>query len=166
MQILRNTRLTWDCVDFEKKLITINKKWDRDSKDFGDTKNFASKRTITIDEDTLKLLSKLKHYQNKIAIRTGLRNEKNLVFINSKFQSVTNEAVNKTLKRLCKMAGVKEITCHCLRHTHASILLYQGVNIKYISRRLGHKDIVTTLQTYSHIMDEMEQKISCRRARP
>ncbi|MGG3979399.1 hypothetical protein ABEV21_14770, partial [Geobacillus stearothermophilus] len=36
----------------------------------------------------------------------------------------------------------------------------EGVNIKYVSRRLGHKDIVTTLQTYSHILDEMEQKES------
>ncbi|OAO77509.1 Phage integrase [Geobacillus stearothermophilus] len=34
------------------------------------------------------------------------------------------------------------------------------MNIKYVSRRLGHKDIVTTLQTYSHILDEMEQKES------
>lgn len=61
---------------------------------------------------------------------------------------------------LCKKAKIKEITCHGLRHTHASMLLFKGVNIKYVSRRLGHKDIVTTLQTYSHIMDEMEQKES------
>ena len=40
------------------------------------------------------------------------------------------------------------------------MLLYRGINIKYISRRLGHKDIVTTLQTYSHVLDEMEQKES------
>ena len=52
------------------------------------------------------------------------------------------------------------MTCHGLRHTHASIMLYKGINIKYVSRRLGHKDIVTTLQTYQHILDEMEQKES------
>ncbi|WP_313803744.1 tyrosine-type recombinase/integrase [Cytobacillus sp.] len=52
------------------------------------------------------------------------------------------------------------MTFHGLRHTHASLLLYQGINVKYISRRLGHNDIVTTLQTYSHIVDEMEQKES------
>ena len=56
--------------------------------------------------------------------------------------------------------GIKPITCYGLRHTHASMLLYKGVNIKYVSRHLGHKDIVTTLQTYSHILDEMEQKES------
>nr|WP_075261681.1 tyrosine-type recombinase/integrase [Geobacillus kaustophilus] len=37
------------------------------------------------------------------------------------------------------------MTCHGLRHTHASMLLFKGVNVKYVSQRLGHKDIVTTL---------------------
>ncbi|KAB2337619.1 site-specific integrase [Cytobacillus depressus] len=152
--------MTWDCVDFENMTITINKTWSRDNKGFGDTKNYSSKRTITIDKDTCNLLRILKNEQNKNAVKTGLRNKKNLCFVNTKLELVTNNAVNKTLKSLCKKVGAKEITCHCLRHTHASMLLYKGVNIKYISRRLGHKDIVTTLQTYSHIMDEMEQKES------
>ncbi|EOB3421192.1 tyrosine-type recombinase/integrase [Enterococcus faecium] len=69
-------------------------------------------------------------------------------------------SLNKFLRKFCKKVGVTEITCHGLRHTHAFILLYQGINIKYVSRRLGHKDIVNTLQTYQHILDEMEQKES------
>ncbi|BBU40727.1 integrase [Aeribacillus pallidus] len=153
--------LTWDCVDFKNKTITINKTWDfKDKNDFSDTKTFDSKRTITIDDETLNMLKDLKKSQNELALKTGLRNEKNLVFVNNKFELVTNNAVNKTLRALCKKVGIKPITCHGLRHTHASMLLYKGVNIKYVSRRLGHKDIVTTLQTYSHILDEMEQKES------
>ncbi|MED4495618.1 site-specific integrase [Heyndrickxia coagulans] len=150
--------LTWDCVDFKNRTITINKTWDfKDLHGFSNTKNYASKRTITIDKGTADMLQNLKTEQNKKALLTGLRNEKNLVFVNTKMHPVTNNAVNKTLRTLCKKIGIKEITCHGLRHTHASMLLYKGVNIKYISRRLGHKDIVTTLQTYSHILDEMEQ---------
>lgn len=153
--------MTWDCVDFKNQTITINKAWDyKDKNDFGDTKNYDSKRTITIDEDTCNMLRNLKNKQNELALSTGLRNDKNLCFVNTKMKLVTNEAVNKTLKALCRKVKVTEITCHSLRHTHASILLYRGINIKYISRRLGHKDIVTTLQTYSHILDEMEQKES------
>lgn len=130
--------MTWDCVDFDNKTITINKTWDAKYKnDFSDTKNYASKRTITIDEDTCNILNKLKHAHNIVAAKTGLRNKKNLCFINSKFELVSNNAVNKTLKSLCKKIGLKEITCHCLRHTHASMLLFKGVNVKYISRRLG-----------------------------
>jgi integrase len=153
--------LTWDCVDLKNKTITINKTWDfKDKNDFSDTKTFDSKRTITIDNDTCDMLKELKNEQNKSALQTGLRNNKNLCFINTQLELVSNNAVNKTLKNLCKKIGVKEITCHSLRHTHASMLLYKGVNIKYLSRRLGHKDIVTTLQTYSHVLDEMEQKES------
>lgn len=75
-------------------------------------------------------------------------------------QLISNNAVNKTLKSLCDRFHLKRITCHSLRHTQASMMLYKGVNIKYISKRLGHKDTVMTLQTYSHILDEMEQKES------
>lgn len=153
--------MTWDCVDFENKTITINKTWDfKDANDFSDTKTFDSRRTITIDKETCDMLKELKAAQNKIALQSGLRNTKNLCFVNTKMELVSNNAVNKTLKSLCKKIGANEITCHSLRHTHASMLLYRGINIKYISRRLGHKDIVTTLQTYSHVLDEMEQKES------
>jgi integrase len=153
--------LTWDCVDFENQSITINKTWDyKDEHDFSSTKNYASKRTITIDKNTCDMLKFLKNTQKKLALQTGLRNTNNLCFINTKMQLVTPEAVNKTLRKLCSNIGITEITSHGLRHTHASMLLYQGINVKYVSRRLGHNDIVTTLQTYSHILDEMEQKES------
>jgi integrase len=153
--------LTWDCVDFENKAITINKTWDfKDAHDFFDTKTYASKRTITIDDDTIRMLKGLKKRQKELSLQTGLRNTKNLCFVNSKMELVSNNAVNKVLKKMCRKIGAKEITCHGLRHTHASMLLYRGVNVKYISRRLGHTDIVITLQTYSHVLDEMEQKES------
>lgn len=52
---------------------------------------------------------------------------------------------------------LKQITFHGLRHTHATLLILNGENIKVVSDRLGHKDIVTTLQTYTHVMDDMKQ---------
>jgi integrase len=150
--------MTWDCVDFENKTITINKTWDfKDTKDFSDTKTYESKRTITIDKETLDLLRELKIKQKEHMLQTGLRNTKNLVFLNTKMELVGHNGTNKTLRMLCEKIGIKVVTSHSLRHTHASMLLYKGVNIKYLSRRLGHKDITTTLQTYSHIIDEMEQ---------
>ncbi|EKP3986685.1 tyrosine-type recombinase/integrase, partial [Listeria monocytogenes] len=72
-----------------------------------------------------------------------------------------NNAINKSLKRYCKKLGFnKDISIHGLRHTHATLLLYNDCNIKYLSKRLGHNTIVTTLETYSHVIDEMEQKES------
>ncbi|MBC1885578.1 tyrosine-type recombinase/integrase [Listeria seeligeri] len=58
---------------------------------------------------------------------------------------------------MCQHLNIQTITCHVLRHAHGSVFLYYNLNIKYVSRQLGHKDIVTTLQIYSHVLDELEQ---------
>lgn len=157
--------LTWNCIDFDKFTIKINKTWDyKYTKSFSNTKTYASMRTITIDKNTINLLKQIKLAQSKAKLKGKLINKHELVFISfSKKMPVTNNAVNKTLKKFLVKIGLDDeniITSHGLRHTHASILLYRGINIKYISRRLGHKDIVTTLQTYSHVIDELEQKES------
>ena len=47
---------------------------------------------------------------------------------------------------------------HSIRHTHCSYLLHNDVSIYYISKRLGHKNIKTTMDVYSHLLDEVEQK--------
>lgn len=153
--------LTWDCVDFENKAVKINKTWDyKYTNDFSNTKNYASVRTITVDQQTIENLKQLKKWQIQEKLKQNLVNKKDLVFISSSDElPVTNTAVNKTLRKFQKKVGCRElITSHGLRHTHASILLYRGLNIKYVSRRLGHNTIVTTLETYSHIIDELEQK--------
>ncbi|EAH0028183.1 site-specific integrase, partial [Listeria monocytogenes] len=88
-------------------------------------------------------------------------NKNKLVFINGNCFPPSNNAINKSLKRYCKKLGFnKDISIHGLRHTHATLLLYNDCNIKYLSKRLGHNTIVTTLETYSHVIDEMEQKES------
>ena len=55
---------------------------------------------------------------------------------------------------------LKQITFHGLRHTHATILILNGDNIKSVSDRLGHKDVSTTLNTYTHVMEEMKENTS------
>lgn len=51
---------------------------------------------------------------------------------------------------------LRQISFHGLRHTHATLLIFKGENIKVVSERLGHKDITITLNTYTHIMDDMK----------
>ncbi|MED3613984.1 tyrosine-type recombinase/integrase [Bacillus wiedmannii] len=55
-----------------------------------------------------------------------------------------------------KKATVPKIRFHDLRHTHATLLLAKGVNVKLISERLGHSNIKITLDTYSHILPKMQ----------
>ncbi|SFG09398.1 tyrosine-type recombinase/integrase [Sporolactobacillus nakayamae] len=151
--------MTWDCINFKKRTIKINKSWDyKDTLDFGGLKNKASYRTITIDKKTLQIIKKLKAHQSEVHLATGLENAKNLVFANDQMQLISPEALNKVLKKLCKRLELIELTSHGLRHTHASILLlHKRVTLKYLSRRLGHENIITTLQTYAHVLDELEQ---------
>ncbi len=84
-------------------------------------------------------------------------NPLNLVFCSEQQTPISNNGINKTLKKICQHLNIQTITCHVLRHTHGSVLLYHNLNIKYVSRRLGYKEIVTTLQIYSHVLDELEQ---------
>ncbi|AQR98151.1 transposase [Clostridium saccharoperbutylacetonicum] len=51
---------------------------------------------------------------------------------------------------------LEQITFHALRHTHATLLIFKGENIKVVSERLGHKSITETLDTYTHIMEDMK----------
>lgn len=56
-----------------------------------------------------------------------------------------------------KRLGLTRITFHGMRHTHATLLLVEGVNVKAVSARLGHSSIQITLDTYAHVLPEMEE---------
>lgn len=77
--------------------------------------------------------------------------------------------IRDELKKGIKKSGVKEIRLHDFRHSHATWLINNGVNIVAVSRRLGHKDISTTLKVYSHLLEstdnEMIQKINSYKMR-
>ena len=63
----------------------------------------------------------------------------------------TKSWVYDQLKRCCARTGVKPIRVHDIRHSHASMLVDQGANIRLIADRLGHERVTTTLETYSHL---------------
>ncbi|WP_454053578.1 tyrosine-type recombinase/integrase [Clostridium sp. Marseille-Q7071] len=65
---------------------------------------------------------------------------------------------NKITKTLKKANINKKIRFHDLRHTNATILISEGVDFKTVQNRLGHKDINTTLNVYSHVNKEMQKK--------
>ena len=62
------------------------------------------------------------------------------------------------LERHCNQAKIPVISVHGLRHTHASVLLFAGVSIASVARRLGHSSVTTTQKTYLHIIRELENQ--------
>ena len=117
-------------------------------------KNDASYRTITIDPMTMKIFRGLQEKQMK----NKLLDLERLVFFSpsSKYRVISNNAVNKMLRKVAEAIDSNIITAHGLRHTHASILIYKKRSLPYISKRLGHQDQQTTIKYYSHVIKEMQ----------
>ncbi|MFC5732333.1 site-specific integrase [Cytobacillus gottheilii] len=144
--------LTRKDFNFEKNTITINKTWGykRNSpKGFGQTKNEQSNRVVKMDKITMNYFKKL--------FNSTPTNIDELVFYSpeSKYKVISNTNANKLLKKLLLELNIEPITVHGLRHTHASILLYKKASIHYVSERLGHSDIETTLKEYTHVLKEL-----------
>lgn len=113
------------------------------------TKTKTSDRTITIDTNTL---NKVRNF-----IKGNPTNINGYVFtINGSI--ISNAAVNKALKSACKKLGIKNITIHALRHTHASVLIHNGYSIHYISKRLGHASVLVTQSVYLHLLEETYER--------
>lgn len=148
--------LTYEDFNFTNNTININKTWGYTKdmhKGFGPTKNKSSNRVIKMDSHTMTIFKKL--------IMNTPTNKNNLVFYSarSKYKVISNSNTNNRLKKLLKQLNIDPITCHGLRHTHASILIYKrDVTINYISARLGHKDTITTLNKYSHLLKELKEE--------
>ena len=64
------------------------------------------------------------------------------------------------MERGIEKSGVKRITVHCLRHSHASMLVNMGFNPMEISKRLGHGKVTTTIETYCHVATDSQEKIA------
>jgi len=133
--------------DFIHQNLSINKTWDyKNGGGFAQTKNKSSVRKIPLDWQLVMQFSEL---------------TKNLpkdepIFADGK--SIYNSTANGILERYCKKAGIPVISVHGLRHTHASVLLFAGVSVASVAKRLGHSSINTTQKTYLHIIQELENQ--------
>ncbi|WP_124057594.1 site-specific integrase [Vaginisenegalia massiliensis] len=133
--------------DFNYQLVTINKTWNYKEKNgsFQETKNESSQRKVQIDWKTNMQFAQLV---------SGIA-EETPIFVNKR---IFNSTVNNRLRIYCGRAGIPVISVHGLRHTHASLLLFAGVSIASVARRLGHSNMTTTQQVYLHIIQELENQ--------
>ena len=79
---------------------------------------------------------------------------------NERLFPTTKSSLYRAMKKYSELAGVKKIRIHDLRHSHASLLIEKGVPPLAISERLGHEDIQTTLNTYSHLYPNKQNEIA------
>ncbi|MDR3562098.1 MAG: site-specific integrase [Negativicutes bacterium] len=156
--------LKWTDLDFEKNSVNIQRGLVSSSTKgmiFEEPKTKGSRRRISITEKLAKSLD-LYHRQQEWFINMlgdKYNNTENLIFTNifGKPVHTTNFTV-RYFKRMAAQAGFdKQFSFHDLRHTHATLLLRAGVNVKIISERLGHSTIQMTLDTYSHVLPDMQE---------
>ncbi|SES20909.1 Phage integrase family protein [Butyrivibrio fibrisolvens] len=139
--------LTPKDFDLSRQVLSVSKTWDyKGNGGFALTKNQSSVRKIPLDWQTIIQFA---------GLIKDLPEDKPIFVGNKK---IYNSTVNDLLARHCKRAGIPIISVHGLRHTHASLLLFAGVSVASVARRLGHSNISTTQKTYIHIIQELESK--------
>lgn len=141
--------LTWNDIDFKNNTLTINKSWDYHyGTGFKPPKTPTSNRTISVSPLLLGWIKELKSNNNE------------MVFANMYGSLPKPDAVNKTLRGLLKECGLnkRNFHFHSLRHTYVAYLLYHGIDIYVISRRLGHADISVTVKRYAYLLDKHNEQ--------
>ena len=146
--------LTWDDLNINEKMITINKQVQRFGKELRITtpKTKASIRKISICDECLKQL---------LILRNRQRVDTKLMFpspITGGYRDPSS--ITRKLHRMQKRAGIPQIRFHDLRHSFATLSLEQGMDIKTVSHMLGHTDAGFTMNTYMHVTDTMQQTVA------
>lgn len=147
--------LEWGDIDWDNNRININR--NRVVVDGApvvkEPKTKNSKRTVDVPEQ---LMTKLKAHQ-KACMENRLKMGRNYivtnyVIVHPNGQPIYPEYVSQMLTKLQNRAGLPKCRFHDLRHLCASIMLKQGIGAKVAQERLGHADIQTTLNIYSHVL--------------
>lgn len=175
--------LTWDCVDLENKTITVQKQLVKrpEGWGFGELKTQSSYRVIKIGNQLIKRLEKQKARTLRNRVRLGevytvqyMANDGELIegyagdmltpviaypiCVKDNGAIITPNNIEYCMRKVHKELELPNVSFHTFRHTHATLLIEQGANIKSVSVRLGHSDVATTLETYAHVTERMESE--------
>lgn len=140
--------LTKNDIDFENKTLSVNKSYQRlKGQDIiTEPKTPKSNRGLALPDF---LCKELKNYIDQ------------LYDDNARLFPMSKHSLYKELRQGCQKSGVKRIRIHDLRHSHASLLIELGFSPLLIAERLGHENIETTLNTYSHLYPHKQTELAC-----
>lgn len=152
--------LRWQDIDLIYGQVSVNRSLHQ-LKDgsfvFSQPKSAKSARTIALTPSTVLLLKRYHDSQSMDCAMLGIPlNDAGLVF-STLGKPLRPNTVTRAWTSLAVKAGIKRIRFHDARHTHASLMLKQGIHPKVVQERLGHSSIQMTLDTYSHISPGMQE---------
>ena len=153
--------LRWSDIDFERLQIQVSRSLEQVKRvlTVKGTKTGKS-RTISIGPALIKVLRSHKAQQNTERLGLGEFFEDNdLVYSGPdgtpKVPHCLSDAFRAAKRRITQLPS---LTFHGLRHTHATILLRNGIHIKVVSERMGHSSVAITLEVYGHVIPGMQEK--------
>lgn len=162
--------LSWNDINFDKNTISINKQLSR-LKNFDES--IAAKTLLMVQPYTKNsqdriisvspaIMSRLKEYQERERVNKNTWGEayqdKALVFCREDGHYVEPKTFQDFFKRTLKTAGVVDGNVHALRHTFATRALEAKIPVKVVSQILGHSSVQITLDTYSHVLQELQEE--------
>ena len=152
--------LSWEDIDMYSRRLNVSKTISQKHKEKDSTftitrpKTTRGARTIDLPEKIINILTEYKSWQRKDC--PDLTNQD---FIFGGKKPISETSLERYKNKKCKEAGVKQIRIHDLRHSHASLLINMGITPLFISERLGHRDVSTTLDVYSHLFPSNQREI-------
>lgn len=152
--------LKWSDIDFDKRTINVRRGLRKDTAEFTELKTEKSRRVIAISPKTVEIL---KEHKELIDLEKQKDNyqDNDLVVCTAKGTPSSSSRIIITWSRFLDKYKPEEeprIRFHDLRHQSASIMLNDGIDIRIVSQRLGHSTIATTLNVYSHLLPNAQEK--------
>ena len=156
--------LEWQDIDFKNSSVTVRQASQYVSS-IGiytkDPKTETSNRIISIPESITKLLKEYQRKQLKNRLLLGDKwIETNRLFVQANGAPMHPDTITKWFRQFLEDKNLPHITFHGLRHTHATLLISQGLDVRTVSNRLGHAQTSTTLNIYAHAFAKMDREAS------
>ena len=154
--------LKWDDVDLEGGRLRVRHTLTHEDKSYvlGEPKTPKSRRTIRLTTNAVTALrDHLARQLEEMERMSSLYQPGGLIFATEAGTIINPSNLrNRSFKPLLRRAGLRQIRFHDLRHTCATLLLSKNINVKVVSEMLGHSSISVTLDIYSHLLPDMQEK--------
>lgn len=159
--------LQWDCVDFERGTLRIDKQLQQVPGEKGNYLLFSTKnskgRSITPASAVMDILRKHRAAQNAWKLKAGTAwEETGFVFTDGLGHHLSPHTVYHNYKRVVESIGLPEARFHDLRHSYAVAALQSGDDIKSVQENLGHHTAAFTLDVYGHVTEQMKRESAAR----
>lgn len=160
--------MRWEDLDWKTGTLQVKRTLSRTKKDgltFGEPKTAKGRRSVTLPTIAVDALKR--HRVSQAAERMRVRDiwddANDLIFPNEIGKPIERQNfVRRSFKVLLKKAELPDIRFHDLRHTSATLLLSMGEHPKVVQERLGHATISVTMNTYSHVLPDLQRDAAAK----